>query len=120
MAEKAIENANKRKIPYLKIKSRGAFVPRNNPTKVMALIELKDEKIKQRGFRIILGGLSGRRGLSEPISEPLDSESCIRSRATVENGNCLRLCSLLISSRIFCDILVGDIVDTPASANGLN
>uniref|UniRef100_A0A1B0BQ84 Uncharacterized protein n=1 Tax=Glossina palpalis gambiensis TaxID=67801 RepID=A0A1B0BQ84_9MUSC len=87
---------------------------------VMALIELKDEKIKQRGFRIILGGLSGRRGLSEPISEPLDSESCIHSRATVENGNCLRLCSLLISSRIFCDILVGDIVDTPASANGLN
>lgn len=52
-----------------------------------------------------LGGLSGRRGLSGPISDPLDSESCIRSNAEEESGSCLRLCNLMISSRIFCAIL---------------
>ena len=56
------------------------------------------------GFLTMLGGLSGRRGLSGPISDPLDSESCIRSRSCELNVNCFLLCNLLISSVIFCAI----------------
>lgn len=57
------------------------------------------------GFRTTFGGVSGRRGLSGPISDPLDSESCILSRALLYvKVRCFRRCKRVISSRIFCAI----------------
>lgn len=52
-------------------------------------------------FRTKFGGVSGRRGLSGPISEPLDSESCILSQLLYVKFNCFRRCKRVISSRIF-------------------
>lgn len=66
----------------------------------------------------MLGGLSGLRGLSGPISDPLDSESCIRSMLPVLNVSCFRRCSLLISSVMFCAIFSGVNFGQTASANG--
>lgn len=66
----------------------------------------------------MLGGLSGRRGLSGPISEPLDSESCMRSTLWLLKVSCFLRCSLLISSVIFCAIFSGVSLEQVASANG--
>lgn len=64
----------------------------------------------------MLGGLSGRRGLSGPISEPLDSESCMRSKLWLLKVSCFLRCSLLISSVIFCAIFSGVSLEQVASA----
>lgn len=66
----------------------------------------------------MLGGLSGRRGLSGPISEPLDSESCMRSTVWLLKFSCFLRCSLLISSVIFCAIFSGVSLEQVASAKG--
>lgn len=66
------------------------------------------------GFLTAAGGVSGRRGLSAPISEPLDSLSCICSTLELPNDSCLRRCSLRISSRMFSAIFSEEEISSPS------